>query len=211
MKTINEIKSVLAALIATGKTEFGTADVAEICSVHMTTIRNYIKSHPELKSAKKLPDRAGGYRWTAEEIIRLAHKMANKNTETVMFVPETITAETAITETQPMSPIDMLIAIDKTMTDDPNVKAYYDLKNKFERMNESALQRLFAPILTRFKFAYICKQIPEIQSQTLTCINKGKLRGIDKYRLSFNAFLKLIKFAHDNCVPLDAVDEQNNR
>ena len=102
----------------------------------------------------------------------------------------------------------MLIQIDKTINEDPNVKAYYDMRNRFDNMNETALQKLFAPLLERFKFAYICKCIPEIQSQMLTCISKGKLRGMDKYKLDFNAFLKLIKFAHDNYVPLDAVDDQ---
>ena len=42
----------------------------------------------------------------------------------------------------------------------------------------------------------------------LSCISKGKLRGMDKYKLDFYAFLKLVKFAHDNYVPLDAVDNQ---
>ena len=82
------------------------------------------------------------------------------------------------------------------------------MKNRFEQMNESALQKLFKPLLERFKFSYICKCVPEIQSQMLTCINKGRLRGMDKYGMDFNAFLKLVKFAHDNCCPLDAIDDQ---
>lgn len=128
-------------------------------------------------------------------------------TERKITTPEPVTANPE-PATEYVSPIDVLIHIDKTINEDPNVKAYYDMKNCFEQMNEAALQKLFSPMLERFKFAYICKCVPEIQSQMLTCINKGKLRGMEKYGMDFNAFLKLVKFAHDNYVPLDAIDNQ---
>lgn len=106
------------------------------------------------------------------------------------------------------SPIDCLIAMNDAAERDANFKAYMKMRRLFENMNENDLQRFFAPLLERFKFSYICKCIPEIQSQMLTCIKKGKLRGMEKYGMDFNAFLKLIKFAHDNYVPFDAVDDQ---
>lgn len=134
-----------------------------------------------------------------------AYRDGARNTEHKITIPVTVNPEPAA---EYVSPIDVLIHIDKTINEDPNVKAYYNMKNRFEQMNETALQKLFAPMLERFKFAYICKCVPEIQSQMLTCINKGKLRGMEKYGMDFNAFLKLVKFAHDNYVPLDAIDNQ---
>ena len=68
---------------------------------------------------------------------------------------------------------------------------------------------------TDHNFRNIANILPPRKSPfDITVINtyhdnaKGKLRGMDKYKLDFNAFLKLIKFAHDNYVPLDAVDDQ---
>lgn len=152
--------------------------------------------------------RNGELLWTKDEIIRFGEYRLKyyRKTTPAPIAPVTATHEAPAAEY--VSPIDTLIAIDKTISEDPNVRAYYDMKNRFEQMNESALQKLFKPLLERFKFAYICKCIPEIQSQMLTCIAKGKLRGMDKYGMDFNAFLKLVKFAHDNYVPLDAIDDQ---
>lgn len=107
-----------------------------------------------------------------------------------------------------VAPIDVIIELHNAVKQDPNTEAYLKLKSKFESMNERSLQLMFAPILERFKFRYICSQIPELQSQTLTCIAKGKLRGLEQYKLTFEAFLKLIKFAHDHYTPLDDPDIQ---
>lgn len=107
-----------------------------------------------------------------------------------------------------IAPIDVIIELHNAVKQDPNTEAYLRLKNKFDSMNERSFQILFAPILERFKFRYICSCIPEIQSQTLTCIAKGKLKGMEQYKLTFEAFLKLIKFAHDHYTPLDDPDIQ---
>lgn len=190
---------------------FTTAQVAVILNISHKTLSSYLAYHPELKPEKW--GRGGRLSvFTVDEIRRIAKVRG------IVLSDGFAKTETAISESAMMpapaetagytSPIDMLITIDKTINEDPNVKAYYDMKNTFENMNEQAIQKLFAPLLERFKYAYICKVIPEIQSQLLTCISRGKLRGMTKYKLDFNAFLKLIKFAHDNYVPLDAPDFQ---
>ena len=205
MKTVEEIRNALATA---NKELFTSPEVSEIIGMSHKTLLEYISHHKELYPSMRTQTRNGELLWTKDEIIRFGEYRLKyyRKTTPAPTVPVTETTKPAPAEY--VSPIDTLIAIDKTINEDPNVKAYYDMRNRFEQMNEAALQKLFAPLLERFKFAYICKCIPEIQSQMLTCIAKGKLRGMDKYKLDFNAFLKLIKFAHDNYVPLDAVDDQ---
>ena len=187
-----------------------TREAIKYLGIPYSTMSYYIKNKiitPDFVGSGKIPNRFS--KNTLDKFKEHLDSKSEISESTAPIAPITATPELPAAEY--VSPIDTLIAIDKTINEDPNVKAYYDMRNRFDNMNEAALQKLFAPLLERFKFAYICKCIPEIQSQMLTCINKGRLRGMDKYKLDFNAFLKLIKFAHDNCVPLDAVDEQNNR
>ena len=184
-----------------------TGEAAKYLGIPYGSMGYYIKNKiitPDFVGSGKIPNRFS--KNTLDKFKEHLDSKSEISEPTATIAPVTATHEAPAAEY--VSPIDMLIQIDKTINEDPNVKAYYDMRNRFDNMNEAALQKLFAPLLERFKFAYICKQIPEIQSQMLTCIAKGKLRGMDKYKLDFNAFLKLIKFAHDNCVPLDAVDNQ---
>lgn len=185
-----------------------SSEAAKYLGISYPTLNYYIKRGlivPDIHGRGQFPNRFS--RETLDGFKEyLNGKSAKSESETsAVVVPITANPEPA---TEYVSPIDVLIHIDKTINEDPNVKAYYDMKNRFEQMNEAALQKLFSPMLERFKFAYICKCVPEIQSQMLTCINKGKLRGMEKYGMDFNAFLKLVKFAHDNYVPLDAIDNQ---
>ena len=213
MKTLNEIKNALSNF---SRDTFNTKEAAIIMGTTTGAISGYLYLHRELAPQLVKGVKSKEYRWTSEDIIRYSeHKIAYgrtkiaKTTSAPVEPPAPITATPELpASTEYMPPIDVIIQIAEKMTEDPNMKAFYEIKNRFDNMNEAALQKLFAPLLERFKFAYICKCIPEIQSQMLTCINKGKLRGMDKYKLDFNAFLKLIKFAHDNYVPLDAVDDQ---
>lgn len=212
MKTLNEIRSALSNF---SRDTFNTKEAAIIMGTTTGAISGYLYLHRELAPQLVKGVKSKEYRWTSEDIIRYSeHKIAYgrtkiaKTTSAPVEHPAPITANPEPVSTEYISPIDMLIQIDKTISEDPNVRAYYDMKNRFDNMNETALQKLFKPLLERFKFSYICKCVPEIQSQMLTCINKGRLRGMDKYGMDFNAFLKLVKFAHDNCCPLDAIDDQ---
>lgn len=184
-----------------------TGEAAKYLGIPYGSMGYYIKNKiitPDFVGSGNIPNRFS--KDTLNKFKEYLDSKSEISESTAPIAP--ITAASVSAPVEYVSPIDTLIAIDKTINEDPNVKAYYDMKNRFDNMNEVALQKLFAPLLERFKFAYICKCIPEIQSQMLTCIAKGKLRGMDKYKLDFNAFLKLIKFAHDNYVPLDAVDDQ---
>lgn len=128
------------------------------------------------------------------------------NTEHKITTPEPVTANP---ESEYASPIDCLIAMNEAAEKDTNFKAYMEMRRLFEAMNESALQHFFAPMLKRFKYSYITENVKSVQSQTLTCINKGKLKGLDKYKLDFNAFLQLLKFCADNNCPTNYRDFQN--
>lgn len=187
-----------------------TGEAAKYLGIPYGSMGYYIKNKiitPDFVGSGNIPNRFS--KDTLNKFKEYLDSKSKISEPTAPIAPVTANSEPA--NTGYVAPIDVIIQIAEKMTEDPNMKAFYEIKNRFDNMNEAALQKLFAPLLERFKFAYICKCIPEIQSQMLTCINKGRLRGMDKYKLDFNAFLKLIKFAHDNCVPLDAVDEQNNR
>ena len=84
----------------------------------------------------------------------------------------------------------------------PAMKLYIQQKHLFETLTTDDLKIFFMPLIERFKFSYISHKTG-IQSQTLTCIKQGNLRGMKKYELTFVAFLKLMKFANDNHVALD--------
>ena len=127
-------------------------------------------------------------------------------TERKITTPEPVTANP---ESEYASPIDCLIAMNEAAEKDVNFKAYMEMRRLFEAMNESALQHFFAPMLKRFKYSYITENVKSVQSQTLTCINKGKLKGLEKYKLDFNAFLQLLKFCADNNCPTNYRDFQN--
>ena len=205
MKKLNEIKNARAIV---NKELFTSPEVSEIIGMSYKTLIRCVSRHKELYPSMRTETRNGELLWTKDEIIRFAEYRAKYFHKATPAPPAPLPATPELPAPDYVSPLDILIQIDKTINEDPNVKAYYDMRNRFDNMNETALQKLFAPLLERFKFSYICKCIPEIQSQMLTCINRGKLRGMDKYGMDFNAFLKLVKFAHDNYVPLDAVDDQ---
>ena len=184
-----------------------TGEAAKYLGIPYGSMGYYIKNKiitPDFVGSGNIPNRFS--KDTLDKFKEYLDSKSKISEPTAPIAPITATPELPAAEY--VSPIDMLIQIGKTINEDPNVKAYYDMRNRFDNMNEAALQKLFAPLLERFKFSYICRCIPEIQSQMLTCIAKGKLKGMSKYGMDFNAFLKLIKFAHDNCCPLDAVDDQ---
>lgn len=133
-----------------------------------------------------------------------AYRDGVHNTEHEITTPELVTTNPE----SHTSAIDCLIAMNEAAEKDANFKAYMEMRRLFEAMNESALQHFFAPMLKRFKYSYIVENVKSVQSQTLTCINKGKLRGLDKYKLNFNAFLQLLKFCSDNNCPTNYKDFQ---
>lgn len=118
-----------------------------------------------------------------------------------------VNTETAIAETRP---IDAVIAMNEAAERDKNFKAYMKMRQQFDAMTEKDLQRFFAPMTERFKFKYIISNVKSVQSQTLTCIAKGKLKGLEKYKLSFSAFLELLKFCVDNNCPTDSDEGEVN-
>ena len=102
-----------------------------------------------------------------------------------------------------VSTIEQLEKIDKS----PEMKAYREQKEHYEKLQPTDLQKMFMPILERFKFQYISKET-EIQSQTLTCIKQANLRGMKSYELTYAAFVKLLQFAKNNHVDLEIPDVQ---
>lgn len=177
-----------------------TADAAAYLGISYDYLRRLIASKaiiPDIKGAGRRPSL-----FNIETLNAYRDGVSETKHETAALEPTTVNPESHT------SPIDCLIAMNKAAEKDANFKAYMEMRRLFEAMNESALQHFFAPMLKRFKYSYIVENVKSVQSQTLTCINKGKLRGLDKYKLNFNAFLQLLKFCSDNNCPTNYKDFQ---
>lgn len=201
----------------------GTARLSTYLGMKTQEICAFLRKHPEIEVERrdidptwKTPRKGRNALYWNEDSIRdfifiwLREKFPSSNpiTSPLSQAYQLTEQKIAAPSADYIAPIDVIIELHNAVKQDPNTEAYLKLKSKFDSMNERSLQLMFSPILERFKFRYICSQIPELQSQTLTCIAKGKLRGLEQYKLTFEAFLKLIKFAHDHYTPLDDPDIQ---
>ena len=178
-----------------------TADAAAYLGITCYYLKQLVASKaiiPDIKGVGRRPN------LFSMETLN-AFRNGTHNTEHEITTPESVPANPE----SHTSPIDCLIAMNEAAEKNANFKAYMEMRRLFEAMNESALQHFFAPMLKRFKYSYITENVKSVQSQTLTCINKGKLRGLDKYKLDFNAFLQLLKFCADNNCPTNYRDFQN--
>lgn len=198
---------------------FTTMEVAKMLGVEKHTITTYVRNHTELCPKKKNnKGRFGGYLWTKTEVDRLIeYRSGNKETdidhaETAIAIPETnkttaVSTNTATAENL-IAMFDAFLEIEQEEQKSENRTANRKFRYLFENMSETDMQNFFKPLTERFKFSYVVKQIEDIQSQTLTCIKNGKLKGLDKYKLTYTAFLHLCKFAAENNCPLNIPQTQ---
>ena len=226
MNTIKNTKAntSTSAKATTEQAYFTTEEVAEMLGVIKNTITRYVQSHTELAPKKKNNrGRYGGYLWTKTEVDRLIeYRSGNKETdidhtdidhaETAIAIPETnkstsISTNTATAENL-IAMFDAFLEIEQEEQRSENRAANRKFRYLFENMSETDMQEFFKPLTERFKFSYVVKQIEDIQSQTLTCIKNGRLKGIDKYKLTYTAFLHLCKFAAENNCPLNIPQTQ---
>lgn len=202
---------------------FTTEEVAKILGLSISGLLNYVNLH---KGESFIPKKASckGHRgkrflWTEEEINRLIEYRKTRpvvvrnentdttNTETAIAIPETnkttsISTNTATAENL-IAMFDAFLKIEQEEQKSENRAANRKFRYLFENMTEKDMQEFFKPLTERFKFSYVTKVIEDIQSQTLTCIKNGKLKGLDKYKLTYTAFLHLCKFAAENNCPLN--------
>lgn len=192
---------------------FTTKEVAVIIGITTQSITAFVRNHPTLApNHKGSQGRNGTYLWTADEVDRLvafrkAHNGDIDHTETKITIPET-NKSTAIstnadTPETLISMFDAFLYEEQEEEHNENRAANRKFRNLFESMTEADIQKFFEPLTERFKFSYVTKIVGEVQSQTLTCIRKGKLKGIAKYELTYKAFLHLCKFAAENNCPLN--------
>lgn len=221
MNTIKNTKANTSASTkaTTEQAYFTTEEVAEMLGVIKNTVTRYVQSHTELAPKKKNNrGRYGGYLWTKAEVDRLIeYRSGNKetdidHTETAITIPETNKTTTVSTNTVTaealISMFDAFLEIEQEEQHSENRAANRKFRYLFENMSETDMQNFFKPLTERFKFSYVVKQIEDIQSQTLTCIKNGKLKGLDKYKLTYTAFLHLCKFAAENNCPLNIPQTQ---
>ena len=208
-----------SAKAITEQAYFTTMEVAKMLGVEKHTITTYVRNHTELCPKKKNnKGRFGGYLWTKTEVDRLIeYRSGNKETdidhaETAIAIPETnkttaVSTNTATAENL-IAMFDAFLKIEQEEQKSENRAANRKFRYLFENMSETDMQNFFKPLTERFKFSYVVKQIEDIQSQTLTCIKNGKLKGLDKYKLTYTAFLHLCKFAAENNCPLNIPQTQ---
>ena len=208
-----------SAKAITEQAYFTTMEVAEMLGVEKHTITAYVRNHTELCPKKKNnKGRFGGYLWTKAEVDRLIeYRSGNKETdidhaETAIAIPETnkttaVSTNTATAENL-IAMFDAFLEIEQEEQKSENRAANRKFRYLFENMSETDMQNFFKPLTERFKFSYVTKVIEDIQSQTLTCIKNGKLKGLDKYKLTYTAFLHLCKFAAENNCPLNIPQTQ---
>lgn len=224
MNTIKNTKAntSASAKATTAKAYFTTTEVAEMLGISRASVTRYVQNRPELCPNKKnSKGRHGTFLWSQEEIRRLIEYRSNDNriktdntanTETTIAIPETnkttaISTNTTTPETL-IAMFDAFLEIEQEEQKSENRAANRKFRYLFENMSETDIQNFFKPLTERFKFSYITKVIEDIQSQTLTCIKNGRLKGIDKYKLTYTAFLHLCKFAAENNCPLNIPQTQ---
>lgn len=217
---INKNTSASAKAI-TAKAYFTTEEVADMLNITVNSLSCYLFKHKELrKSARGL--------WTIEEVERLiefrskarfkncnnskitAEELKALTENTSIAIPDKTTAvstNTATTEAL-ISMFDAFLEIEQEEQRSENRAANRKFRYLFDNMTEKDMQEFFKPLTERFKFSYITKVIDDIQSQTLTCIKNGKLKGLDKYKLTYTTFLHLCKFAAENNCPLNIPQTQ---
>lgn len=210
-KTMNKVNATQAKAVTLDKV-YTTKQVCEILNVSYAAINNYLWRHPELKPVIKIKGNRGrdSFMWTDEEVNRFRKHHNRKSTKqikqtTTLATPTT--SQTTLTTPAQASPlVDMFnefINIETEEQVNENRAANRKFRSLFEKMTERDFQNFFAPMLERFKYSFITRNVNNVQSQTLTCIKNGKLRGISKYQLTYSAFLELCKFAAENNCPLN--------
>lgn len=125
-------------------------------------------------------------------------------TNTIIANSKTVSSVPAFSKSNSFS-LDTLIA--KAEQDETPLGNYYkSQREKFEALTPKDFKIMFRPLVERFKFTYIA-EITKIQTQTLTCIKQGNLKGLETYQLTFAAFLRLLKFCGENNCPVEYTEE----
>ena len=223
MNTARINKNTSASTKATTeKAYFTTDEVAKMLGISRASVTRYVQNRPELCPNKKnSKGRHGTFFWSQEEINRLIEYRSNDNriktdntanTETTITIPETnkttaVSTNTATPEAL-ISMFDAFLEIEQEEQKSENRAANRKFRYLFENMTEKDMQEFFKPLTERFKFSYITKVSEDIQSQSLTCIKNGNLKGLDKYKLTYTTFLHLCKFAAENNCPLNIPQTQ---
>lgn len=169
-------------------------------------IQGVLRFSPELKPKIK-QERA--YRWTLWEINRLAVKVTGKdinlNDVGCALESNTVLNQPYTGGSSILSEIDELLNVQDRMWYDSSIRHYVQAKEKFDRYTEKDLSVIFGEVLRRFKFSYIAENVRGCQTQTLTAIKQGSLKGLDSFKMTFEVYLRLLKFAKENNCPLQTV------
>ena len=219
-----KVNTSASAKATTEQAYFTTEEVATKLGLSISGLLNYVNLH---KGESFIPKKASckGHRgkrflWTEEEINRLIEYrktrpvvVRNENTDTTnteIAIPDKTTAVSTNTATAEnlIAMFDAFLEIEQEEQRSENRAANRKFRYLFDNMTEKDMQEFFKPLTERFKFSYVTKVIDDIQSQTLTCIKNGRLKGIDKYKLTYTTFLHLCKFAAENNCPLNIPQTQ---
>jgi hypothetical protein len=210
---------------------YSTFDVAIITNIGYKNLMRFIKI---LADEGRVSKTNGIYCFTKAQVIDLCNTIRSRF-NTAMTVPDfsligedndiadidhvtnadtdntniianskTVSSAPAFSNSNSFS-LDTLIA--KAEQDETPLGNYYkSQREKFEALTPKDFKIMFRPLVERFKFSYIA-EITKVQTQTLTCIKQGNLKGLETYQLTFAAFLKLLKFCGENNCPVEYTEE----
>ena len=152
--------------------------------------------HSRFNTAMSVPN----FSLIGEDNADIDHVTNTTNTDTI----STVSSAPAFSNSNSFS-LDTLIA--KAEQDETPLGNYYkSQREKFEALTPKDFKIMFRPLVERFKFSYVA-EITKVQTQTLTCIKQGNLKGLETYQLTFAAFLKLLKFCGENNCPVEYTEE----
>lgn len=194
----------------TANTLFTTAQLVKMLHTNSGALYDYLKHHPELRPklfhipVKGIQGRHNFYTMAEADSIAVKRNKildfsALPDDETFYttadfadIIPETAIRTNPVTETA--NPITTLAGCIKAIHEDENVRRYCEFRNRFERLTTQQLIFMFKPMTERFKYSFIIRNTKGLQSQTITYIANGKLRGLKEYALTFEGFLELLDF-----------------
>lgn len=200
----------------TANTLFTTAQLTTMLHTSSKALCNYIEHHPELRPklchipVKGMHGRHNFYTMAEADSVASCRNQtldfsALPDDETFYttadfadIIPETAIRTNPVTETaNPITaaePVTTLAGCIKAIHEDENVRRYCEFKMRFESLTTAQLVFMFKPMCERFKYSFIIANTKGLQSQTLTYVAKGHLKGLKEYALTFEGFLELLDF-----------------
>lgn len=187
---------------------FDTRTVQQFLHTTSGKMKQTLYHSPEFKPLSK---DGCAFRWSVWEINRLNVKITGEDIDLADIGSAldnyTVSGTPYVKSNVILDNVDALLDVHDKVRREPNLYDYLTIKSRFEQYSEKDLSIIFSEVLRRFKFAYIVENVHGCQTQTLTAIKQGTLGGLDRFKMSFDVYLRLIKFAKEHNCPLKQIQK----